>query len=171
MSEREEFLRALAANEDDSTLRLIFADWLDEQGEHEEADRQRRWPAAKAWIVRLCRENNPSPGADTEERPVTYDRLIAMGREAIEEILLSGRTRLPQESLMQMLECGWEVLLRAQLVAAAETWEFDFFCGNNMDMTEALARNVHEFWKNWSIVTGIPLPPGIEEKSRFGCSC
>ena len=59
MSERDAFLKLLAENEDDTTARLVYADWLDEQGEHEEADRQRKWPAAKEWLVKFCQANNP----------------------------------------------------------------------------------------------------------------
>src|SRR5205814_1124014 len=53
MNQRNAFLKALAKNEDDTATRLVYADWLDEHGEHEEADRQRKWPAAKEWLVRL----------------------------------------------------------------------------------------------------------------------
>jgi uncharacterized protein (TIGR02996 family) len=59
MNDREAFLRALKKNEDDTATRIIFADWLDEHGEHEEADRQRQWPAAKGWLVQFCQDNNP----------------------------------------------------------------------------------------------------------------
>jgi uncharacterized protein (TIGR02996 family) len=38
MTEREAFLRAIRANPDDDLVRLVFADWLDEQGEHEPAE-------------------------------------------------------------------------------------------------------------------------------------
>jgi uncharacterized protein (TIGR02996 family) len=38
VSERESFLRAIRANPDDDTLRLVFADWLDEHGEPELAE-------------------------------------------------------------------------------------------------------------------------------------
>src|SRR5262249_21254931 len=38
MTEREAFLQAIRADPDDDLLRLVFADWLDEQGEHEPAD-------------------------------------------------------------------------------------------------------------------------------------
>lgn len=54
MNERDRFLKALEENEDDIPIRLVYADWLDEHGEHEEADRQRKWPAAKAWLRQFC---------------------------------------------------------------------------------------------------------------------
>lgn len=50
-SERDAFLAALAADEDDATTRLVYADWLDEHDMPEEATRQRAWPAAKAWVT------------------------------------------------------------------------------------------------------------------------
>ncbi len=57
MSDRDRFLKALKENEDDTTTRLIFADWLDENGEHEEADRQRRWPKAKEYLLKFAHEH------------------------------------------------------------------------------------------------------------------
>jgi hypothetical protein len=48
---------------------------------------------------------------------------------------------------------------------------FCISCGSNERMCTGLYRNLREFWKNWSIVTGFPTPPGIEDKSRFICSC
>ncbi|HEV3257586.1 MAG TPA: TIGR02996 domain-containing protein, partial [Gemmataceae bacterium] len=33
MNEREAFLKALAENEDDTTTRLVYADWLEERGD------------------------------------------------------------------------------------------------------------------------------------------
>jgi uncharacterized protein (TIGR02996 family) len=60
MSDREAFLWALAANEYDKQTRLVYADWLDERGEHEEADRQRKWPRGKESLDRSCQEHNTS---------------------------------------------------------------------------------------------------------------
>ena len=135
MIERTAFLKALAENEDDTRVRLIYADWLDEHGEHEEADRQRKWPAAKAWLVQFCRDNNPSPDEeDPYEWVISYAELIELGRGAVQ----GGH---------------------------------DFSCGNNMSMCDALRDNYREFWRNWSVVTGIPLPPDLEEVSRFRCAC
>ena len=55
--EREAFLRAI--NElpwDDDSARLVFADWLDEHGEHEEAERQRRWLTSEKWLRAVANE-------------------------------------------------------------------------------------------------------------------
>ncbi len=138
MSERNAFLKVLAENEDDTTARLVFADWLDERGEHEEADRQRKWPAAKEWLVWFCQENNPSDDHDPDEWFISYATLLELGREAVEGADESG---------------------------------FGFSCGNNMTMCDALRADRVEFWKNWSIVTGIPVPPDVETKSGFSCAC
>jgi uncharacterized protein (TIGR02996 family) len=138
VNERDAFLDALARNEDDTTTRLVYADWLDEHGEHEEADRQRKWPAAKEWLVRFCREHNPPPDEDPEVWVISYEDLLQLGREAVE---------------------------------GADEQGFGLSCGNNMDMCDALRDNSREFWKNWSIVTGVPLPPDFEDTSGFYCAC
>ncbi|VTU00733.1 unnamed protein product [Gemmataceae bacterium] len=139
MIERDAFLAALAENEDDTTTRLVYADWLDEQGEHDEADRQRKWPAAKEWLVGFCAANNHGPDEeDPYEWVISYADLLELGREA---------------------------------VAGADKDGFGFSCGNNMTMCDALRDNSAEFWRNWSIVTGVPLPPGGAERGGFHCAC
>jgi uncharacterized protein (TIGR02996 family) len=114
------FLKSLARNEDDITTRLVYADWLDDQGEHEEAERQRKWPAAKAWFLQLCQENLHSE-----------ERLIAFGRNIAEVGRTSVRAEYDDEG----------------------TW--GLFQG-------ALEANSQEFWKNWSVMTGLPMPAGLE---------
>jgi uncharacterized protein (TIGR02996 family) len=135
MNERNAFLNALTDNEDDTSTRLVYADWLDEHGEHEEADRQRQWPAAKEWLVRFCRDHNHQYSF---EQVISCEELIELGRQAVGEATESG---------------------------------LGFDCGTNETMRDALYANCREFWKNWSVVTGIPVPLDVEVKSRFGCSC
>ena len=135
MNERKAFLKLLAENEDDVITRFVFADWLDEHGEHEEADRMRKWPAAKEWLVRFFRDND---GGDYHGELNSYEQLIELGRAAVKEANERG---------------------------------IGFDCGSNESLCDALRANSAEFWKNWSIVTGVPLPADPEKKSYFGCSC
>jgi uncharacterized protein (TIGR02996 family) len=135
VSERKAFLAALAKDEDDTTTRLVYADWLDERGEHEEADRMRKWDAAKAWLVRFFQEHNEG---DYFGQLNSYEDLLELARVAVEE---------------------------------ANEWGLGFDCGSNENLCNALRANAREFWKNWSIVMGIPLPPSADKNLSFGCSC
>ena len=137
MTDADAFLHLIRCRPDDDGPRLVYADWLDERGEHEEADRQRKWPAAKQWLLRFCRENNPTD-EDPDERVISYEDLLDLGRHAVEE--------------------------------ADEEGVYGFSCGNNMTMCDALRASSREFWENWSVVTGITLPPG-EDAGYFGCAC
>ena len=136
---RDAFLKTLANNEDDTAARLAYSDWLDEQGEHEEAERQREWPEAKRWLVELCEQNNDPD--DEYEWSITYEELIELGRQAVAN------------------------------AAEDEDGSLWFSCGNNESMTYALRSHHREFWENWSVVTGIPLPPDCEDNTSFSCAC
>ena len=144
MNLRETFLEALAHDEDDTAVRLVFADWLEDQGEHEEADRQRRWPAAKEWLNRFCEENNPDPPpapsdpADPGDLSISYQELLRRARTALEESA-HGPTGID--------------------------------CGRNDHMCDALRAQSRTFWKNIYIVTGVLFPVGAQERIGFGCSC
>jgi uncharacterized protein (TIGR02996 family) len=138
VNERDAFLKALDDNEDDTLTRRVYADWLDENGEYDEADRQRKWPAAKGWLVQFCYDNNPQPDEESDEYVISYEVLLELGQRAVEE---------------------------------ADEDRFGFSCANNMTMCDALRANSAEFWKNWAIVTGIPLPSNHENTSHFSCGC
>jgi uncharacterized protein (TIGR02996 family) len=83
MTDRDKFLAALAKNEDDVTTRLVYADWLNEHGEHEEADRQRKWPAAKEWLVKFWEWATAYRRRETEyDEPEFIDSFQAMMEQA-----------------------------------------------------------------------------------------
>lgn len=89
MNDREAFLKVLEENEDDIPTRLVYADWLDDHGEHEEADRQRKWPAAKDWLRKLCREeysNGEYQDFDDDEEGyyIGVNTLIQEAKRALE---------------------------------------------------------------------------------------
>lgn len=78
MNERQKFLNALCGNEDDAALRTVYADWLDENGEHEEADRQRKWPAAKQWLVNFAQNHDDFGGGEEPEDEADMDETDLM---------------------------------------------------------------------------------------------
>lgn len=130
MNLQDAFLKALADHEDDTMTRLVYADWLDEQGEHEEADRQRKWPAAKEWLVRICKDHSRRYGE------FTYEELIQFGYRVTRDEILAKRIHLDNEA-----------------------------------MWHALQAHSQDFWKNWAIVTGQALPPGLEDEGFHRWEC
>jgi uncharacterized protein (TIGR02996 family) len=74
VDDRQAFLNAIAAGPwDDEAPRAIYADWLDERGEHEEADRQREHVAAERWLRAFARKHfNDYYG---EEEPESADNI------------------------------------------------------------------------------------------------
>lgn len=140
MTDRETFLAALAANEDDEITRAVYADWLDENGEHEEAERQRKWPAAKKWLVEFAAEHNRGEVDDEYpdyETDMSYPELMRKAAAAVRE-----HPTAPCIS-----------------------------CGNNMDMCDALRAHKEEFWRNWSVVSGVPVSADTADVSSFSCGC
>lgn len=129
MTEREVFLKMLAENEDDTAARLVYADWLDDHGEHEEADLQRKWPAAKEWLVRFGKENS-------HYQEISCAELIEFGRQVAKEESSTERVYIDNEA-----------------------------------MWDALKAHGQEFWKNWSVVTGIPLPARLETQDFHHWRC
>lgn len=80
MDDRESFLNAIkAAPWDDELIRGVYADWLDEHGEHEEADRQRKYVPAERWLRAFAKKHgfgytDKDERADNIESP--YGQLL-----------------------------------------------------------------------------------------------
>jgi uncharacterized protein (TIGR02996 family) len=85
VNDRDAFLVALRDQEDDITTRMVYADWLDDHGEHEEADRQRKWPAAKEWLVEFAKQFSDEWDEDVYLTPVTYEKLIELGHKGLSQ--------------------------------------------------------------------------------------
>lgn len=87
MTEREAFHKAIAENPTDATVRLVFADWLDEQGEHEDAEELRSWVMARDWFAQLCEKHNPPP-----DRPDPYEERVSVEKlfEVVHQAIASG---------------------------------------------------------------------------------
>lgn len=94
MDEQKAFLSGLEANEDDTDLRMLYADWLEERGEYEEAERQRKWPEAKAWLVEFALRNPIRRVKDywgdgmDDEFGISYEGLLDLGFKCADEDLV-----------------------------------------------------------------------------------
>jgi len=149
MSHREAFLRALDANEDDVTMRLVYADWLEEHGEIEEAERQRAWPAAKEWLVKFYKES-------------WENEKVQLSKYGIDPIDSDGEWPGSIGSYEEMM---------AQAREAADRGFDCMECGNSNWLCDALRSRQVEFWKNSCIVAGYRLPDDMADKGHFRCAC
>jgi uncharacterized protein (TIGR02996 family) len=145
---QNQFLTALTANEDDVATRMTYADWLDDIGEHDEADRQRRWPMAKHWIMNLCDKYLPDEAYRQKYGTEAFDyelQLYVPYKELIERAFDSVSDE-DDDSLFVYL-------------GASESLCYD------------LRANGQEFWGNWSIITGISLEQKRLQNFSFSCGC
>lgn len=73
MADREAFLAAIAEAPMDNVRRCIYADWLDERGEVEEATRQREWVQAFEHLSK----NFVNPyWEESDGDPLSYSRVL-----------------------------------------------------------------------------------------------
>jgi uncharacterized protein (TIGR02996 family) len=139
--DRRAFLKAIADNPWDAEgPRLVYADWLDEVGEYDEAERQRQHVQAERWLREFAGRHGGNFGEDDEDGYVstTYEQVVQAGRDFAD----TGDyyTQYGSDSLR-----------------------------NAMYKTSTAA----EYWRCWSVVTGLPVPGECEEvpPSPFSCSC
>jgi uncharacterized protein (TIGR02996 family) len=71
MDEQKAFLAEIALNPDDETPHRIYADWLEEHGELDEAEKHRQWTTrrhrAEQWLRNYALEIRPYDDADPEK--------------------------------------------------------------------------------------------------------
>lgn len=140
MNIREGFIKALEENEDDISTRMVYSDWLDENGEYEEADRMRKWQAAKQWLS---------------------DFACKYGETCINYSLNQPYDEYQETSFKDIVKIGIDYV---------DSEGEDYFVQVGR---EGLRNNFsQEYWKNWSIITGRPIPKidGYGD-NPFSCSC
>ena len=85
MAENDDFLAAIKDNPLDDDLRKVYADFLEENGEPDEADRQRRYPEIRAesvkWMTAYADQLGSDDGYDDE---MTYEKLMAIAKDYLE---------------------------------------------------------------------------------------
>jgi uncharacterized protein (TIGR02996 family) len=160
MAEKEDFLAAIREAWDDTVLRAVYADWLDEHGEHEEAARQRNWTetweASFQWMAEFgkkisVREAYPISADEYRDEPeyasdgwyrgmsnkgVTVDELLELGRAFVNRRDTYG-------SLMHL----------------------------PFDIPDSVRGQQEEFWTHFEVLTGLRLEGERRENGLFSCSC
>jgi uncharacterized protein (TIGR02996 family) len=151
VTEREQFEVAIVAAPKDDALRKVYADWLDEHDEPEEATRQRQWVASYTWLEELaagCTVDTYDPETrEDHERPMTAEDLVQAGRDWV--------VRAPDVN-------DWMSLVT-------------FFSNFYSEEAEAALDDPEKhklFWDHWSVVTGV----AVADQSRgdgavFHCGC
>jgi uncharacterized protein (TIGR02996 family) len=95
-AEHDRFIKAILAEPDNATLRLIYADWLEERG-----DPRGEFLRLEAALMKLPREDTCWAGMTARLRELrgTIDRdwLVALGRERIELCDLSFEFQCPKQ--------------------------------------------------------------------------
>jgi len=79
------FKKAIAAEAWDAEWpRLIYADWLEENDEPEEAMRQRKWTEAARWLHDFAARCGYTGYDDDIQEPITFDTLVQAGHDWID---------------------------------------------------------------------------------------
>ncbi len=168
MTDRERFLKALAKNEDDTSTRLVFADWLDEHGEYDEANRQRAWPEAKAWLVKFYsdsrRDQIETLNGYRREYPDEYE-----GRTSVEDDFDDPSDNYVN-TFERMMEQATACILGSDRWGGSEPFG-RMIVYNSEWLCDALRAHHREFWTNACIYLGYPIPDDLDDKGHFSCAC
>lgn len=154
MSQREAFLKQIADEPWDWTsTRDVCADWLDDQGEHEEAERQRKVVGSERWLREFAAECGGTCTNYGEEddydnhrwEDITYEQVVQAGRD--------------------MLAAG---------PSGDEYWNWDGFVQMGSEHARSLMGSDEtraRYWECFAVVTGLAVPPLLQAESPFSCSC
>ncbi len=164
--EREAFESAIKTDRYDQITRLVYADWLEENGLDDEASEQRRraspeWVEAARWMegfVKIIGGNIVNYGLDFYERDVqgelTYERTEP---EKYEEFTFDQVVEIAQHFVdTQCKEWGGEKFVQQGDESARDSL--------------SNAKDREQFWKAWRTITGNE-PGEASADQPFCCTC
>lgn len=157
------FLKALQANEDDTTTRLIYADWLDEHDMPEEAARQRQWPYSKQWLVEFAKKCGSTC--------VNYDTVTDAYYKRYQQWRREGEVRGEEPPDYPEPDEQWREITYQDVVQAGATYlsHEDYFTQKGSE--SARDQFTPDYWHHWAIVTGFQVPEKKRYNNPFSCSC
>ncbi len=140
------FLEAIKTNPRDWDTRKVFADWLEEQDEIQEADEQRRWndeiQNAWEWLENLAKEGGRTC-VNYSEHCASYNRdkgictVDQIWKDiTIQDLIQAGHDYIDSKGREWWVQQGAEELRDLMYQPGVKE------C----------------YWKNWSLVTNRPLP-------------
>lgn len=144
MSMRAAFLAAIATDPCDSTTRLVFADWLEEQDCPSEADEQRRcstpaWQESWRWLVDFaleCGETATDYPEGDSYRPLTVADMIEAGQSLLDNGY--GFVQMGSEQARDVFRDG---------------------------------DNARLYWQHWRMVASVKQDEDDPPNNPFSCSC
>lgn len=163
---RQYFLEAIEKAPMDEVARNIYADWLDEQGEVEEANRQRKFVPALGVLEKYA---NP----DWEETQPGYREkyIEKYGQDEWDEVWgkSGGPDPFPYEQLMREVEWWKEGVLGKSPYGSGTPW---IGFGSNFAQDELRdEEKKQEFWEAFEVVTGIKAPVALKQQEWYKCAC
>lgn len=159
MNHREGFKKAIVENMCDSVTRLVYADWLEENGLDDEAREQRRmssaeWVAAVEWMHVFAEKGgyNCYYGDETPDSKITYQIVMDAARTWVETAI--------EESY--------------ESDGKKHSWiSGDYFTQHGQEGLRDLMssqKQQDEFWKNYQIIVGQTVEKN-KQGTVFSCFC
>lgn len=160
MNEQQEFLDYIAQHPEDSSARLVYADWLEEHDQLEEADRQRKYALAEKWLRKFAKKCGETCTNYNEVWNTYFES--DQSQEAGEQA----------SNAEQYQEITYEMVVQAgidYIESDGNEWFTQY--GSEGARDQAYGKTLKEYWKNIEIVTGLKVPNKFQDESPFSCSC